>query len=53
MIRDAFLDVLARTPTKEESERYLQFVKGAKSRNEAIDDLLWILVNSAEFVTKR
>ncbi len=53
LIKDAFLGVLARTPAEEEKGRYLRFVKESTNRNEAVDDLLWILVNSAEFVTKR
>lgn len=53
MISEAFLGVLARTPNESEKQKYSQFVKQAANRNEAVDDLLWILVNSAEFVTKR
>lgn len=53
MIREAFLGVLARTPTEVELTRYRQFFKESATRPEGIDDLLWVLVNSAEFVTKR
>ena len=53
MISEAFLGILARTPTPQESVRYEYFMKDVTNRNEAIDDLMWVLVNSAEFCTKR
>ncbi len=53
MISEAFLGILARTPTPQEAVRYEYFMKGITNRNEAIDDLMWVLVNSAEFSTKR
>jgi hypothetical protein len=53
VIREAFLGTLARTPTTQELTRYRQHLQKAKKRNEAIEDLLWVLVNSAEFITKR
>jgi hypothetical protein len=53
LVREAFLGVLARTPTKAETQRYASYLQSAGNRGEAIDDMLWVLVNSAEFVTKR
>jgi hypothetical protein len=53
MLRMAFLEVLARMPTPDETERFRKFVKDSGNRDEAIQDLLWVLMNSAEFVTKR
>ena len=53
LVTDAFLGVLARTPTDEETARYTAYLKQSKNRGEAIDDLLWVLVNSAEFLAKR
>ena len=53
LVREAFLGVLARTPTDAETQRYVSYLKSAGNRGEAIDDVLWVLVNSAEFVTKR
>jgi hypothetical protein len=53
MIDAAFLGVLARKPTPEETQRYAKFIKSVGNRNEAIDDLLWVLLNSAEFTTRR
>ena len=53
LIHEAFLAVLARQPNSQELDRYRKFVKESKNRHEATVDLLWVLVNSAEFVTKR
>jgi hypothetical protein len=53
LIRQAFLGVLARTPTAEETERYARFLSRAENHAAAVDDMLWVLVNSAEFITKR
>ena len=53
MIEDLYLSVLARTPTSKERTRFLFYMRDVKNRSEAIDDMLWVLVNSTEFVTKR
>jgi hypothetical protein len=53
LIREAFLGTLARAPTAEETRRYKQHLSTVKDRKEAIEDIVWVLVNSAEFVTKR
>lgn len=53
MIREAYLGILSRSPSEVELNRFRQFIKESKNRNEAVDDLLWILINTAEFVTKR
>ena len=53
LIEEAFLATLARKPTFMESARYKQHFSQTKNRKEAIDDLLWVLINSAEFVAKR
>ncbi|MFV0443064.1 MAG: DUF1549 domain-containing protein [Planctomycetaceae bacterium] len=53
LIRDAFLGTLARTPTALEEQRYRFVLQQTSNRQEAIEDLLWVLVNSAEFITKR
>jgi hypothetical protein len=52
-VTEAFLAVLARTPTDAETKRYADYLKSAKDRNVAIDDMLWVLTNSAEFIVKR
>jgi hypothetical protein len=53
LIREAFLGTLARAPTFTETARYKGLLRTAANRTAAIEDLLWVLVNSAEFVTKR
>lgn len=53
MLDDLYLGVLARFPTKNEKDRATTHLKKVGNRNEAIDDLLWVLLNSAEFLTKR
>ncbi len=45
--------VLARRPTADERARARRFIAGVPHRAEAIDDLLWTLVNSTEFMTRR
>jgi len=52
VVRDAFLGVLARRPTEVETNQYIKMIKESENRYEGIVDLLWVLVNSAEFVTK-
>lgn len=53
LVKDLYLGVLARTPTEKEMSRNVAHLKKTGSREEAVDDLLWVLMNSAEFVTKR
>ena len=53
LVREAFLAVLARTPTDDESSRYVSYLRELGNRDEAIDDIVWVLINSAEFITKR
>ena len=53
LITEAFMSVLARSPSDEELDRYQKFIKESKNRYEAVTDLVWVLVNSSEFVTKK
>lgn len=53
MVHTLYLNVLARHATEEEVQRNLSFLKESQNRDEAIDDLMWVLVNSTEFRTKR
>ncbi len=52
-IRMVYLKTLARKPTDGEEEKFLSYLKGASNRNEAYEDLLWAILNSTEFQTKR
>ncbi len=53
LIEAAFLGILARKPTPEETARYTKYLQSTDDRNANIDDLLWVLLNSAEFTTRR
>ena len=53
MVTESFYAVLSRTPTEVELADYSNFIKQSGNRSDAVDDLLWVLINSAEFVTKR
>jgi hypothetical protein len=48
-----FQDVLVRRPTPSEEEIALQHIASVKNRPSAYEDLLWGLLNSAEFTTRR
>lgn len=52
-IRDLYLRVLARKPTQRELKVAKDHLQQARSRAEGFEDLLWVLVNSTEFLTKR
>lgn len=52
-VQALYLRVLARTPTVREEKTSLEFIKKVGKRNEAYEDLFWVLLNSAEFQTKR
>jgi hypothetical protein len=53
LIKQAYLRVLAREPTTLEVARVRAYFSKVSDRREATEDLLWTLVNSAEFTTKR
>lgn len=52
-IRLLFQDVLVRQPTPSEEEIALQHLATVKDRQAAFEDMLWGLLNSAEFTTRR
>lgn len=45
--------VLARKPTDEERQTCQRYLKKVTNRQEALEDILWTLVNSTEFLLKR
>ena len=52
-IETIFLATLSRTPTQDERQRFEEYVQAAKSADEkrqALGDLLWTLLNTAEFI---
>lgn len=48
-----YVKVLARRPTQRELKTALDYIHGMRVRTEGYEDLLWALINSAEFQTKR
>lgn len=52
IIRMLYLRVLARKPTSEETLAAASFLSEVDSREEAFEDFLWALLNSAEFIYK-
>lgn len=53
LVDSLYLNVLARHATPSERERNLSYLRDSEKREEAVDDLLWVLLNSTEFRTKR
>jgi len=52
-IESLYLSALSRYPTTEESARLVAFVGKAKDRRSALEDVMWGLVNSKEFLLRR
>jgi hypothetical protein len=52
-INMVYLKTLSRKPTNRELEKCSNYIQSAKSRTEAYEDLLWAILNSTEFQTKR
>ena len=52
-VRMVYLRTLARKPTDSELHKCRSYIARAGSRTEAFEDILWALVNSTEFQTKR
>jgi hypothetical protein len=52
-LSEIYLRVLCREPAEREVELFSEYRKSSSSREEAYEDLLWSLLNSTEFLTKR
>jgi hypothetical protein len=52
-LRMVYLRALGRRPTEREQTRCLQYIGRVGNRAEAFEDILWALINSTEFQTKR
>jgi hypothetical protein len=50
VVRQAFLRTLSRPPSPEETAAALKALSGTKNRQEWVNDLLWALVSSREFL---
>ncbi|MFM9964726.1 MAG: DUF1549 domain-containing protein [Planctomycetaceae bacterium] len=53
LLNELYLGVVARKATDPELSRGRSYLQRASSRSDAVDDLIWVLVNSTEFVTKK
>jgi hypothetical protein len=49
-VREFYLATVSRRPDSGEAERASKFIAGAGSRKEGMEDLLWSLLNSSEFL---
>lgn len=49
LVVELYLRCLSRQPTDEELARAIEYRQGIRRRSEAFEDLLWALINSAEF----
>ena len=52
-LQELYLVVLARKPSTVETEICTQYLRDVKPRAEAFEDLMWSLVNSSEFISRR
>ncbi|PQO31586.1 DUF1549 domain-containing protein [Blastopirellula marina] len=52
-IQRLYVNVLGRAPSEDELEVAYDYVQEIDSRSEAFEDLLWALLNTAEFTTRR
>ena len=52
-LRMVYLRTLARRPTDHEMDKCRQYLEKTNNRAEAFEDILWALLNSTEFQTKR
>jgi hypothetical protein len=52
-LRMVYLKTLARKPTDKEQAKCREYLAKVNSRSEAFEDILWALLNSTEFQTKR
>jgi hypothetical protein len=50
IVEECYLAALCRTPTKSESEKALGYVANHPDREKALEDVLWAILNSKEFI---
>lgn len=53
VVREVYVLTLAREPSPKEETVCLNYVKDAGSRREGFEDVMWSLMNSSEFLSKR
>ena len=52
-VREVYVLTLAREPSAKEETICLNYVKDAGGRREGFEDVMWSLMNSSEFLSKR
>jgi len=52
-IQELYLLTLSREPSKTEIQICQEYIQSTDNRNAALEDLMWSLLNSSEFITKR
>jgi len=52
-VQELYLRVLSRRPNRQELNTSLSYIKRVANRRESFEDLLWALLNSAEFKTRK
>ena len=53
LVEELYIKVLSRQPTRQELNACLDYRKGISDRAEAFEDILWALLNHAEFIHRR
>lgn len=52
-LRELYLLVLSRDPSDKEIKTCSEYLNDTENRNEAFEDIMWSLINSSEFISKR
>ncbi len=52
VLNSLYLMILSRPPTREEARTVAQYVRSASSKRDAVMDVTWALINSAEFLCR-
>jgi hypothetical protein len=53
LVEELYLTCVARLPTEEELAKVMKHIKQAASRGDAMEDVMWSLLNVREFVFVR
>jgi hypothetical protein len=49
-VEELFLGTLSRLPTDKEKADAVEYIRGAKAKQQALQDVLWALINTREFI---
>ncbi len=53
VVTELYLRCLARTPSKDELQTCRDYLAGIEERREGMEDIFWVLINTAEFLHRR